>query len=131
VIAARGLGWITVECRLASFVDEDTAREAAFCVRDEGRSLAEVASAVGSREEAETLVLEDLEPVLRGSLLSAKEGTLLGPVSFRGTPTLVVVHRKSRPEAPGPQILSRARAALLETAIERETRGRARLRTVL
>jgi hypothetical protein len=123
MFVARALDWTAVHCRLASFADEDSAREAMFCVRDEGLDLADAARAGRALEERRTFLLEDLVPEMQMQLLSAEKGTLLGPIAFRDRPTLVIVLEKSRPTLDDPALRDRAERAVLDAAIERAARG--------
>lgn len=123
IVQARHLVWMTVECRLASFATDDAAREAIFCVRDEGEDLSAVARSAGVAEERSTFVLEDLPPDLRERLLSAERGALVGPVEFRGRPTVAIVLEKRPPSLEEPAVLARAKTAALAAAIEREARS--------
>jgi hypothetical protein len=122
-IIARTLEWTAVDCRLASFSDEDSAREAIFCMREEGLDLSDMARVVGAREERCRFFLEDLPPETQTPLLSAEKGALLGPIAYRGRPTLVIVVEKSQPTLGNPEVRSRAEKTVVDTAIERAARG--------
>jgi hypothetical protein len=123
MVATRLLEWTAFDCHLASFPDEDSAREAIFCVRDERLALSEVARVAGAREERGTFYLDDLEPDAQARLLSAEKGSLLGPVAFRGHPTVVLLVDKTPPTLGDPELRARAEKAVVAAAIERAARA--------
>jgi hypothetical protein len=122
LLDSRRLDWTAVECRLAAFSDDDSAREAALCIREEGEDLGQVARGSGTREERTVFLLQDLEPELQAPLLSAESGHLLGPLLMRGRPTLVIVVAKRPPDASDPGLRARAEQALFAAMIERHAR---------
>ena len=56
-IAAHALDWIRIEAETLELDDADAAREAALCVRVDGRSLADVAADSGVAASARVLYL--------------------------------------------------------------------------
>jgi hypothetical protein len=119
LIASRALDWTVIDCRRASFTDDDSAHEAVFCIRDEGQDLGEVAASAGSREERSRFFLEDLELQTQQQFLSAAKGALVGPVVLGGLPTIAIVLDKLRPSLEDPEVRARAAERLREAAIER------------
>src|SRR5207245_9913642 len=61
-VAANTLDWIRVEAETLELADAEAAREAALCVRVDGRSLADVAGDSGVPASELVLYLEDAEP---------------------------------------------------------------------
>ena len=125
-VAARHFDWIVVDYRLAPFRDEDAAREAALCIREDGAGLAELAGRAGSAEEGGRFVLEQVDPELRPSLLGARKGETLGPLRWRDQFVIVRVLEKALPSIDDPLVRERAREAALSSRIEREVLDRVR-----
>ena len=123
VLELHRLDWTLLECRVASFADEDAAREAALCVSEEREDLAKVAGDAGTRVEETTLLLRDVGEELEAKLLSAPQGELVGPFPFRGRATLLIVVAKTPPDESHPRIRPLAEQALVAAAIERNTRA--------
>ena len=61
-IAAHGLDWIRIEAETLELADAEAAREAALCVRVDGRTLADVADECGLPANVLVLYLADAEP---------------------------------------------------------------------
>jgi hypothetical protein len=118
-IAARRLDWLTVACRIASFPDEDTAREALLCIRDEGEDLADVARGAATSVRSARLLLEDVPAELRAAFRSASPGAVLGPVEMDGLPTIVLLGDKTPATAADPELRLRAEALLISAAVRK------------
>jgi hypothetical protein len=75
------------------------AAEAALRVREDGDTLAGVARDVGCPHEAWSGFLETADAGLRGRLLGAREGELLGPLREDGGFVLLHVLSRRAPES--------------------------------
>ena len=71
---AHGLDWIRVEAETLELADAEAAREAALCVRVDGRTLADVADECGLSADVLVLYLADAEPELRTALVRREPG---------------------------------------------------------
>ena len=123
-VAAHALDWIRIEAETLELADAEAAREAALCVRVDGRPLTEVADECGVPANALVLYLGDAAPELRGALVSARPGELIGPVEHGAGHMLVQVGAKTEPSAEDPELGRRAAAVLAARAVERELRDR-------
>ena len=123
-IAAHTLDWTRVEAESLELDDPEAAREAALCVRVDGRSLADVAADCGVTTTTLALYLSDAAPELRQALVSASPGELIGPIEHDSALMLLLLHGKTEPRADDPELGSRAAAALAARTVERELRDR-------
>ncbi len=123
-IAAHGLDWIRIEAETLELADAEAAREAALCVRVDGRTLADVADECGLPANALALYLADADPELRTALVSASPGELVGPIERGPGHTLLQLRSKTEPSADDPELGRRAAAVLAARAVERELRDR-------
>jgi hypothetical protein len=125
-VGARNLDWMRVEADSLELADAEAAREAALCVRLDGRPLAEVAADSGAPMQQVVLYVEDAEPELRPLLLSARPGELVGPLERGGGRLLLHVRAKTGASADDPELRRRAADALAARAVARELRDRVR-----
>lgn len=123
-LAAHALDWIRIEAEVLELEDAEAAREAALCVRVDGRALADVAADCGVPTSFRVLYLEDAEPELRTALMSAGPGELVGPVAVGAGHMLLQLRAKAEPSADDPEPARRAAAVLTARAVERELRNR-------
>ncbi len=79
-LLSHALDWTRVDIRIAAFSNQDAAREAILCVRDDGMDLAEVARQAGGQVTSSRPMLRELEGVLRSRLLGAAKGAVVGPI---------------------------------------------------
>jgi hypothetical protein len=124
LIGARGLDWVRVVVRGVLAPDEDTAHEMALCVREDGRTLEEVAVEAGRRAETLEWWLEELDGPLRDALVGAGVGDVLGPLPWREHQLVLVVDAKRLPVEADPAVQARAERALLARTVDREVAGR-------
>ena len=108
----------------AVFRDNDAAREAALCVREDGRDLAEVAAEADADLEEADWYLDEVDEALRDRLVGAQSGDLLGPLPLKDGHLVVSVVAKHLPSAADPSVRARAERALLGSAVEREVVNR-------
>lgn len=118
-VALHRLEWLRVEGRTLSVPLEDTAREAALCVRQDGRSLDDVAQDCGTAALPLSVYAGDLAPELSSALVAAREGELVGPLRTAHGFALVLVERKTPPVADDPATRRRAEERIVRRAVER------------
>ena len=123
-LAAHGIDWIRIEAETLELADAEAAREAALCVRVDGRMLADVADECGLPANALELYLADAEPDLQAALVSASPGELIGPIERGSGHLLLQLRSKTEPSAEDPELARRAAAVLTARAVERELRDR-------
>jgi hypothetical protein len=118
-IARRVLDWTKLDLDTIELDDEGAAREAALCVRLDGRKLAEVAADCHAKVEHLSAYVTDLEAWAQPHLLAAQAGELVGPVEDGGSFVLFAVRDRRAPESTDPVLRERAEAALVERATKR------------
>jgi hypothetical protein len=123
-IRAHRMEWTVVECRSASFPDQEEAREAALCVREDGRDLAEVAGAAGGQMRLDRASLDEMEPDVQELLMGAGKGDLIGPVRRGSESVLYQVVDKIPPSEGDPDAVGRAEEAILKSLVDREITDR-------
>ena len=113
---SRGAGWTGPGWSWTCwrFPTESAAREAALCIRHDGRSIADLAAACQGAVSQLSVYLDDLEPSLQPSLLAAQPGELVGPVEENEGFVLVAVNERkpadrdrSRAAPPCPDVAPR------------------------
>jgi hypothetical protein len=119
-IADNTIGWTGLDIRSLIHHDEMVVREAALCVRQDGRELADVAADAGARLQDSSLLLDDAEPALRTRLMAARSGELLGPLATGDDHRLVLVVRRVPPTRDDPALRRRAEEAIIERALAGE-----------
>lgn len=124
LVTSRYLEWLRVDCDLAVLPDEDVAREARLCVRDEGWSLSDATRAGRGSVHRKSLLMEEVDSETRPVLVGAREGALLGPLALPDAAMLVHVHRKTPPQLDDEEIAARATSELVTTAADREVAAR-------
>jgi hypothetical protein len=124
MIHANQLEWLRFAYEAADFAEEDAALEAALCIRSDGDSLGEVASRAGAACEPRREWLDELPPELVPPLLAARPGALIGPVQVGDRYRLALLHEKQPPDPGDEAVRARARAAVIERAVTRETNER-------
>jgi hypothetical protein len=108
------LAWTRVDLERLAFATADAAREAACCVRDDRRTLTEVAIDVRAPVRDTRDVLAQLEPALRDAVLSADIDTLIGPIEVGSRHELLWVLAKRPPDLADPLVRALAAAAVVE-----------------
>jgi hypothetical protein len=121
----KQLDWIRIEGEALTLGEEDVAKEAALSIRD-GMSLEEVAKQAGVESQAISRYLDEAETELQPRLVSAEEGTIVGPVQIGEEFVLLRVQAKRLPVSSDADVVNRAEAALLNRAVEREVHQRVR-----
>jgi hypothetical protein len=121
-VALHRLEWIRIESTVLAVPELDTAREAALSIRDDGRSLADVAADCGTEPAPLRAYAADLDAELSAALLGAREGDLVGPVPRDGGFALLLVEAKAPPDAADPEVRRRAELRIAERAVGRALR---------
>jgi hypothetical protein len=122
--ASHRLDWTLLEIDELALDDEGAAREAALCVRVDGRSIADVAAESGGSLEHTSLYLADAGPLVQPSLISAQPGELVGPVEQDGAFVLLAIQGRTPPARTDPDLRARAESALVDRAVKRAMDGR-------
>ena len=122
----RSSDWVRLSYTALEFPVAAMASEAALLVREDGLSAAEVAGRAGVPIEERELFLEDVEPGLSESLLSAPAGALVGPLRVGDGFALLLVKEKAAPTLADPAIQERLQEEVPRRALEREVRNRVR-----
>jgi len=123
-IESNKLHWIRVRYDAVAFADEDTAGEAALCVRVDGDPLAEVAKRIGADVDERDDWLDEVAPELQSRFFAVDEQGLIGPVAAGDTFVLAYVHSKAPPSAEDEDVRLRAAEALAERAVARAVNER-------
>jgi hypothetical protein len=118
-LARNRLDWMRVDLERLSFDEADAAREAAWCVREDGMTLSEVAieSRMTVRDTRE--LLERLEPELRDAVLSASVDQLIGPLQVGDRHEVAWVVGKAQAELTDPLVRARAEESALEQLVSK------------
>jgi hypothetical protein len=121
-LALRQAEWTQVDVATMSLPDEPAAREAILLVTEDRLPLAEAARTAGSHIEEQTAFLEDLDPSLADRLLGAVPGETLGPIQTPAGYLIVQLTGKREPSLSEDIVRERARASVIERALERAVR---------
>jgi hypothetical protein len=122
----RNADWVRLSYTALEFPAAAMASEAALLVREDRLSPADVASRAGVPLEEREAFLEDVEPGLSDSLLSAPTGELVGPLRVGNGFALLRVNGKVAPTLADPVIQERLQEEVPRRALEREVRNRVR-----
>ncbi len=114
------MNWIRMDLQRLIHADEMVVREAALCVRMDGRQLAEVARDAEARLDETSALLDDTEPALRPRLLASSSGELLGPLRIGDQHQLVLVVRRIPPSLDDPAVRKRATTTVVRRALATE-----------
>jgi len=112
--------WVTFDCRVLRLPQAGMAREAIFCLRDDGLSLEAVAGRARTQPETMRTLLEDLSPELQTALLAAMPGDVIGPVAAADGYAVVLLDSKRAPDASDERVAERAGERAMERAARRE-----------
>lgn len=117
-IADHRLDWIRFDCRYLWFGEERIAREATFCVTEDGLTLDEVAADAHGEVREWSFYLDEIEESARPHFLAARQGDWLGPMRIMNGYPLFSIVRKQMPAEGDPQIKQRAEQAILGGMME-------------
>lgn len=117
-IADHRLDWIRFDCRYVWFGEERIAREAAWCVMEDGLTLEEVAYDARGIVQQWNFFLDEIETSARPHFLAARQGDWLGPIKMiEGFPLFCIV-AKTMPAPGDPEIRERAEQAIIAGLME-------------
>ena len=111
------IGWTRLDLQYLTHHDEMVVREAALCVRLDGRELADVGKDAGAEVWETSVLLDDAEPVLRTRLLAASAGELIGPLATGTDRELVLIVRRLSPTSDDPVVRRRAEQTIIRRAL--------------
>jgi hypothetical protein len=112
--------WTRLDLRCLTHRDEMVVREAALCVRIDGRDLADVAADAGAQLQEISLLVNDVEPSRRARLLAAKPGELIGPLATGADNQLILVVARAAPTLDDPGVRLRAEDVVIKRALAGE-----------
>jgi hypothetical protein len=123
-IASHGVEWLRVECSELLLPSEGAAHEALLCVRADGMSPAALAEwlAVDLRRSAQ--FVGDVGGTRAGVLASVPIGEPVGPLEREEGWRVLVVDRRVTPDREDPELVRRATAEVVRTAVDRLRAGR-------
>jgi hypothetical protein len=117
-ITDNRLDWIRFDCHCLWFSEERIAREAAWCVSEDGLTLDEVAADAHEKVGQWNFYADEIEAGIRPYFLAAQAGDLLGPLKIRQSFPLFSLVKKQLPAADDPHILARAERAIITSLTE-------------
>jgi hypothetical protein len=130
-LSANHLDWIRFDGRGLTFHAEPRAREAAACIRDDGRTMAEVGAAARTPLHHASFYLGSLGPEARPHFLGARIGEVIGPLAWRDGFLVFEVADKRLPSLDDPEVRERAaervRHRVIEEQVEAHVSWRVRL----
>lgn len=109
-----------------SFPTLDAAREAVFCVEDDGEKLDRVARRAGAPVSQRLAFADELPEALRTALLSTRANRLAGPFEDAGRFVLLELRRKIEPTPEDPEVRARVSRRLRDRAFRDEMDARVR-----
>ncbi|MFN0111865.1 MAG: hypothetical protein ACKVZH_23650 [Blastocatellia bacterium] len=112
-ISDHRLDWVRFDCRCLWFAEERIAREAVWCVTEDGLTLDEVARDAGSEIREWNFYLDEIDSHARPHFLAARQGDLLGPLKFREAFPVFSLAEKKMPTSDDPLIRQRAEKAII------------------
>ncbi|MGA1840084.1 MAG: hypothetical protein ACMUIU_05600 [bacterium] len=120
-IRLHNFDWIRIDFMSVSFQDEQIAREAILCVRDDGERLGDMAERLNSRIQKGHYYLDCIDSSLHTHFLHAQKNELVGPLDLAGRPTLFLISDKVMPSEKDPCIKEKAKKSILQNLIDYET----------
>jgi hypothetical protein len=123
-VDAHRLDWIKFDCRYVLFSQEQMAREAILCAREDRIPLDAIAANANVAVQSAAIYLDAIEPSQRDRFLSAERGGLIGPLDWDGAVGVFLIKEKIIPTVEDPEVKQRAAAALLQSALDREINNR-------
>ncbi|HJT81515.1 MAG TPA: hypothetical protein VJ719_09990, partial [Chthoniobacterales bacterium] len=113
-ISALRLPLTKFETEVIELESLDAAKEALFCVREDGMSMEEVAAEGRYPFRQVDFLLEDLPPDLQQILMSISAGELVDPMPHGDGFELCRVMKKTEPDPEDPTVKERVEQRLLE-----------------
>jgi hypothetical protein len=113
-----------VDLEVLSLRTLDAGREALQCLRHDGMSVEAVAAVSGAGHERASVLLRDLDDDLRGALLSAVAGDVVGPFASDEAVRVARVAAKCEPDLADADVSAAVDAEILDADLEdRVARG--------
>jgi hypothetical protein len=103
-----------LETEVIEFESRDAAREALFCVREDGMSMEEVAAEGRYPYRRVNFILQDVPADTQNMFISSAAGKILGPISRGDGFELCRIIKKVEPQTGDPGVQSRIDQRLLE-----------------
>ncbi len=123
-VASHFLGWTRLGWRYVACPEQDAAREAALCVREDGTALEAVAGGACLALREQSALLDDADPQIAPALMGAQPGAILGPLMVGEEHWVLEVGERAPPSVNDRVVRERARRLLVERAIAREVATR-------
>jgi len=123
-IRFHNFDWIRIDCLRLSFPDEQMAKEALLCVKQDGEHFDELAARIQGQIHEDHFYLDCLDSTLHTHFLYAQKGELIGPITMEGNPTLFLLRDKAMPSLNDPHIKQRAQEKILNNTIDHELHNR-------
>ena len=117
VLQAHQLDWTRIEGRAVRFAELHAAAEAVLCIQEDGMDLAAVADMAGQQISPFVTEICDAPRSLRGALLSAVAGEVLGPLWWDDLHLVIAVATKAVPSPDDEVALARARERVLSQVV--------------
>jgi hypothetical protein len=120
------LDLLRLDFAAASFETQDAAREAVFCIEDDGDDLEGVARRAGAPVSRRLAFASELADSFRAALLSTKVSRIAGPFEEGGRFLLLNLERKIEPVPDDPLVRARICQRLRDRAFRDEMEARVR-----
>jgi hypothetical protein len=122
-IADHRLDWIHFNCRSLWFAEERIAREASWCVTEDGLTIDDVARQAHTEVQCWAFYLDEIDAAVRPHFMAARPGDWLGPLKMpqpvtEAGFTLFSIIEKMMPAMDDPQIRQRAETAIVRSWTE-------------
>jgi hypothetical protein len=118
-VSRNRLDWMRVDLERLSFKDESAAREAIFCIKEDGLSLEDVALDSHQTVRDDAQILERLEPELRDAVLSASVDEVIGPTLIGDRYEIAMLVGKKAADLGDSLVRARAEEAVVENLISK------------
>jgi hypothetical protein len=125
-VARHRRDWTRIDLERLVFDRLDGALEAAWCVREDGLTLSDVAIESRLQVHDSRELLERLEPELRDTVLGAARGQLVGPVLVGSQYELALIVAKDSPDPADPLVRARAEQAIVSRLVDKAVRSQVR-----
>ncbi len=123
-IAAHHADWQRFGWQEATFAIEPAAREALMCIREDGMTLAEIATAAQAHSVSRSGRLTELDGDIRTILLATEIGAVSGPHASVNGFRLVHVTDRRAPDVADAECRELARSELVHESLARRLAGR-------
>jgi hypothetical protein len=125
-IRSRSMDWTRFRFRRLSFTREDKAREAAWCVKEDGLDFDDIAKQAKTDVIEEVSYYDELDDLLKELFMVVQKGSLVGPIRFEDQFSLFSIADKTAPAEQDPEIIKKAQDDLLQKIVDREITDKVR-----